>query len=121
MPNKREFKKYADAMGASVIDEMVVAYHNVKDADKDKITKAIKKTLGAVGAAKSNADITFDKGAKAFESMAAYSKAKRQFFKSLFFKIETEFIEEINQALKDFNDALPPAEKAKNKEIAQGK
>ncbi len=27
MANKREFKKYVDAIGASVIDEMIAAYY----------------------------------------------------------------------------------------------
>ena len=36
MANKREFKKYVDALGASIIDEMISAYHNVKGVDRDK-------------------------------------------------------------------------------------
>ena len=118
MANKREFKKYADALGASVIDEMVAAYYNVKDADKDKISEAIKETLGAIGKAKNNSNVFFDKGRKAFATVEEYSKAKRGFFKVLFNKIETEFGEDINKALKLFNDALPADEKARNKEIA---
>lgn len=121
MANKREFKKYADALGASVVDEMVSAYYNVKDVDNDKIAEAIKIALGAVGKAKNNANVCFDKGAKAFEDIAEYGKAKRTFFKALFDKIKTEFVEEINQALKEFNAALPADEKARNKEAAAAK
>lgn len=121
MANKRDFKKYADALGASVVDQMISAYYNVKDADKDKIAEAIQMTLGAVGKAKLNANIYFDKGVKAFDDMAAYAKAKRDFFRALFDKIETELSEEINEALKLFNAALPEEEKARNKEIAAGK
>lgn len=118
MANKREFKKYADALGASVVNEMVSAYYNVKGADQDKIAEAIKVALGAVGKAKNNANVYFDKGMSAFEDAAAYAKSKREFFRSLFDKIETEFSEEINEALKVFNAAIPEEEKARNKEIA---
>ena len=120
MANKREFKKYVDALGASVIDEMVVSYYNVKGADRDKISEAIEATLGAIGKAKNNANVFFDKGAKAFESPEEYSKAKKSFFRTLFNKIENEFGEDVNKALKLFNKALPEEEKARNKEIAAG-
>lgn len=118
MANKRDFKKYADALGASVIDEMVSAYYNVKDADKDKITESMKMVLGAIGKAKNNANVFFDRGPKAFENLKEYSKTKKAFFKSLFDKIETEFSEEVNAALKVFNAALPEEEKARNKAAA---
>lgn len=119
MPNKREFKKYSDALGASVIDEMISAYYNVKDVDRDNVAKAMEMTLGAIGKAKNNANITFDKGVKAFDNLKEYSEAKKKFFVSLFDKIETEFGEEVNQALHVFNSALPADEKARNKEVAQ--
>lgn len=118
MPNKREFKKYADALGASVLDEMITAYHNVEGADRDKISEAVKLTLGAVAKAKDNANVYFDKGHRAFADMKEYSKAKRAFFRALFDKIETEFSEEINAALKTFNAALPAEEKERNKAFA---
>ena len=118
MPNKREFKKYADALGASIIDEMISAYYNVENADRDKIAKAMETVLGAIGKAKNNANITFDKGPKAFGGLKEYSQAKAKFYNSLFDKIETEFGEEVNQALHLFNEALPAEEKARNKEAA---
>ncbi len=49
MANKREFKKYVDAIGASVIDEMIAAYYNVEKSDKDKIAEAMQKVLCAIG------------------------------------------------------------------------
>lgn len=103
MANKREFKKYADALGASIIDEMISAYYNVEGADRDKIAEAMETVLGAIGKAKNNSNVTFDRGAKSFDSIEEYSKAKKAFFRSLFDKIETEFSEEVNASLKIFN------------------
>lgn len=119
MANKREFKKYSEALCASLIDEMVSAYHNVPGADRDKISEAIQQVLGAIGKAKNNANIFFDKGRGAFEDAKAYAKAKRMFFRALFDKIDTEFNEEINEALKTFNAALPAEEKERNKEAVR--
>lgn len=118
MANKREFKKYVEAVGASVCEEMMLAYYNVEGVDKDLIAKAIEKTLGAVARAKNNANVFFDRGARGFEDRKAYCKAKENFFKALFNKIETEFNTQINEALKDFNEALPAEVKAANKESA---
>lgn len=118
MANKRDFKKYVDALGADIIDEMVSAYYNVKDVDRDKVTKAIEGVLAAIGKAKNNANVFFDRGEKAFASVEEYGKAKKDFFKALFNKISTEFEEEINAALKIFNAALPEAEKERNKKFA---
>lgn len=118
MANKREFKKYVDALGSSVMDEMVSSYYDVEGADRDKIAKAIQVVLGAIGTARDNANITFDRGVRAFGSLEEYSKAKRGFFRALFDKIETEFDEGINTALHMFNEALPAEEKARNKEFA---
>ncbi len=118
MANKREFKKYVDAVGASVIDEMIAVYYNVEKADKDKIAEAMEKVLFAIGRAKSNSNVTFDRGEKAFADKKEYVTAKKGFYKSLFDKIFTEFDEETGAALKEFNAAIPEEVKKMNKELA---
>lgn len=118
MANKREFKKYVDALGVSLIDEMVSTFYNVPGADKDKIAKAIEKVLGGVAKAKNNANVFFDRGHKSFASHEEYAKAKTEFFNTLFEKINKEFADDVNEALKLFNSAIPEAEKARNKQIA---
>lgn len=115
MANKREFKKYIDAMGASICEEMMLAYYNVEGVDKDLVAKAIEKMLGAIGKAKNNANVFFDRGARAFEDHKEYKTAKAKFFKALFNKIETEFNTEVNDAVKDLNKALPASVKEDNK------
>lgn len=109
--NKRDFKKTVDAIGANVCDEMMVVYYNVDGVDKEAISNAIGKVLGAVGAAKSHANIFFDKGHRAFNDVKQYGQAKREFFRTLFKKINKDFADEINAALKDFNAAIPEDKK----------
>lgn len=115
MANKREFKKYVDALGAAACDEMMYSFYTVEGADKDAISKAIEKVLIATNKARMNSNIFFDKGVKAFADRKEYSKAKDAFFKALFEKVSKEFTEEVNAALKDFNAALPEEEKERNK------
>ncbi len=105
--NKRDFKKTVDAIGANVCDDMMVVYYNVEGVDKDAISNCIGKVLGAVGAAKSHANIFFDKGRRAFNDEKQYNAAKREFFKSLFVKINKDLTDELNEAIKEFNHAIP--------------
>lgn len=111
MANKREFKKYVEAVGASACDAMMATYYNVEGADKEAIEKAIVKVLGAVGEAKVNSNVAFDKGVKAFENQSDYSKAKGEFFNKLFDKINGDFAKNIDDALKIFNATIPQAVK----------
>lgn len=118
MANKREFKKSVDAIGSAIYDEMMAAYYNIEGVNKDAIENAIGKVLAATVKAKDNANVFFDKGVKAFESPEAYGKAKAAFFKGLFEKINAELGEELNAALKEFNEALPASAKEANKQAA---
>lgn len=118
MANKRDFKKSVEAIGAAVCNEMMIAYYNIEDADKNAIASSIEKVLAAVVKAKNNSNVLFDKGVKAFNDYAEYGKAKTSFFKALFNKIHIEFGEEINEALKQFNKAIPANVKEANKVVA---
>ena len=118
MANKREFKKYVEAVGASACDGMMEVYYTVDNAEKNEIAKAIEKVLGAVASARANSNVFFDKGAKAFADRKEYGKAKKEFFNKLFTKINGDFTKELDEALRIFNGAIPQGMKDHNKEIA---
>lgn len=119
MANKRDFKKSVDAIGAAVCNEMMTAYYNIENVDKDAIASAIEKVLASVMKAKDNSNIFFDKGIKAFPDHKEYARAKSAFFKALFNKIHNEFGEELNSALREFNNAIPAEVKEANKELVK--
>lgn len=118
MANRREFKKYVDALSSSLYYEMMISYYNVEDIDKEKVTKAIGKVLGAMETAKIHSNTIFDKGRKSFENSKDYIAAKQVFYKKLFNKITTDFTNEIDAALKLFNSAIPEKIKEENKQFA---
>ena len=117
--NKRDFKKYVESVGDSACASMVDVYENVENVDKSKVADAVEKVISAVAAAKTNADITFDKGVKAFDNIVEYSKAKKTFYKQLFKKIYEDFYKDLDEAVKEFNAAIPEEVKAENKEAAK--
>lgn len=117
--NKRDFKKYVESVGDSACASMVDVFDTTENIDKEKVANAVEKVIGAVAAAKSKADITFDKGVKAFDSLKEYSKAKTSFFKQLFKKISDDFVKELEEAVKEFNAALPAEVKSENKASVQ--
>lgn len=114
MKSKREFKKYVEYVGSTVCEEMMAAYHNIKGIDRDAVEKAVSKVLAACGAAKSNANVFFDRGPKSFDTTREYSRQRSVFFKSLFKRLNSDFTNEINEALKIFNAAVPAEAKAAN-------
>lgn len=120
MANKREFKKNVEAIGSAVIEPMFTQHYIAKDEEKKAIEGYIEKVLGAIGAACANADVTFDKGVKAFPTLKEYSVAKKDFYKKLFNKIKEDFAKEIDEALKGFNSLIPKEVKEENKKIVNG-
>lgn len=114
--NKRDFKKYVESVGDSACAQMVDIYESTEKIDKEKVANAIEKVLGAVAAAKSNADVTFDKGVKAFDNLKDYSKAKTVFYKQLFKKVYEDFYNDLEAAVKEFNEGVPEEVKKGNKE-----
>lgn len=117
--NKRDFKKYVESVGDSACASMVDVFETEENIDKEKVANAVEKVLSAVAAAKSNADVTFDKGVRAFDSLVEYSKAKKNFYRQLFKKIYEDFYNELEDAVKEFNAAIPEEVKEDNKSIAK--
>ncbi|MCM1291484.1 MAG: hypothetical protein NC201_04130 [Prevotella sp.] len=114
MANKREIKKYVQALGSSICESMMMAYYNVEGIDKDSVEQAIGKVLGAIGVAKSHSNIFFNKGVKDFGSEKEYLKEKRNFFRTLFTKVVKDFNTEVEAAMKQFNAAIPDSVKKQN-------
>ncbi|MCH5225491.1 MAG: hypothetical protein J1D77_05800 [Muribaculaceae bacterium] len=114
--NKRDFKKYVESVGDSACASMVDVVETVENVDREKAANAVEKVISAVAAAKSNADVTFDKGVKAFENLKEYSKAKKDFYKQLFKKIYEDFYKDLDEAVKEFNAGVPEEVKKENKE-----
>lgn len=117
--NKRDFKKYVEALGDSACASMVDVFETEENVDKTKVANAVEKVLSAVEAAKTNADVTFDKGVKAFSSLVEYSKAKKAFYRQLFKKIYEDFYNDLDEAVKEFNSAIPEDVKEENKATAK--
>lgn len=117
--NKRDFKKYVEGVAASANSAIVDICETNDNVDKVKATNAVEKILAAVEKAKSNADVVFDKGVKAFDNIAEYSKAKKAFYKQLFKKIYEDFYTDLDEAVKEFNSGVPEEVKAENKAAAK--
>lgn len=112
MANKREFKKSVDALSSAIVDEMMASYYNEKAADRDKISSAITKVLGAMQTARLDVNKAFNRSAKEFENIKAYNKAKAEFNKEKFNQAVENFNTTIGDALKDYNEGMPKNEVA---------
>lgn len=118
MANKRDFKKYTDAVGAMLVEEMLYAYSTIEKADKEAISAAVGQVLQAVEDARHHSNIYFDRGQKSFDDNKQYAAEKHRFFKALFNKVENEFNASVDEAIKKFNSAIPEEVKKALKESA---
>lgn len=118
MANKRILKKSVDDLGNAIIDEMAIAFYNMEGADKDLISKAISKVLEAMNDAHSRISRVFGEKRRDFATEKEYLTAKKAFIKNNYDELITDFNEQLKEALKDFTDATPEAEKEKNKKLA---
>lgn len=107
MANKREFKKSVEALSSALVDEMMVSFYNVKDADQEKISNAISAIVEAMGKAVKTSNALFHKGVKEFENIEAYNKAKTDFTKEKYHKAIEEYNDALTEALKVYNEAMP--------------
>ena len=107
MPTKREFKKSVEALSSALADEMMASYYNVEGADRDKISQAIALVVSGMTKAKNDANRFFGKKIREFENVAQYVKAKAAFSKDLYKNIIASYNENLEQALKAYNEGMP--------------
>lgn len=114
MANKREFKKYITAVSQAVSQDMMDVCYTVDGVDCAAVQDAVIDILKAGELALVKANVKFDKTPKGCEE-GAYAKERRSFYNGLFKKVNTEFLEAVNAAIKKFNAAVPEQAKAENK------
>lgn len=107
MANKRDFKKSLEALSSALVDEMMASYYNEKNADREKISQAITKIVGAMGKARKDTSKLFGKGVKEFENVAAYNKAKAAHTKEKYDAAIANYNEALGEALKAYNEGMP--------------
>ena len=96
----------------------MINYYNTPGIDKELVEKSLGKVLGAADDAVCKANTYFGKKAKSYGSVEEYAKAKKAYFKTLFAQIQDEFSAKLEEAMKDFNAAIPAEVKAQNKAAA---
>lgn len=119
MANKREFKKFVTAVGSNVCEDILINTHCCPGIDAKIANDSILRILTAVETATGNANVRFDKGEKAFENRREYTRAKEAFFRQLFNKINADFAQELDEAVKEFNAAVPEKVRKQNAEQAK--
>lgn len=107
MANKRIFKKNVSKLTSALINDMMTASVVFDGSDKEAVDNAVINLIKGSEAAVVKANVKFDKGVKAFESQALYSKAKAKFFHDVFKKLKKEYSECVEKSISTFNAAFP--------------
>lgn len=109
------FKKAVCAVGDAVCEEIMINYYNTPGIDKALVEQSLGKVINATEEAICDSNGYFDKCTKDFGFAGEYNKAKKAHFKAQFSKIQKDLSAKLEEALKDFNAAIPAEVKAQNK------
>lgn len=107
MANKREFKKYLCQVSENLMGEMTFAASVTEGADIALVDDAAIDVLKACSNALMHCNVKFDKTAGAFENEREYRKQRNIFYNEMYAKINREFVDAIDAAVKKFNSAMP--------------
>lgn len=115
MANKRQFKKYVSNLSSSICQDMMTAYYNIDAIDTAGVDDAIIKILQATEMAIVNSNVRFDKVCSTFENAHQYNKEKQAFYKSLYSRINKDYVDSLKDAVHKFNESVPQEVKDANK------
>ena len=115
MSNKRNFKKYVSNLSSSICQDMMATYYNIEGIDVNGVDDAIVKVLQATELAIVNSNLKFDKVCSGYEDARLYSKEKRSFYKSMFRRINKDYVESLKEAVHKFNESIPQEIREANK------
>ena len=108
MSNIRNFKKNIYTIcGDIAADALLAAYIFPKEVKKEAIDNIINELAALQEDTVALAAISFDRNEKSFENRAEYRKARHQYFKTAFNKLEKEFLDRAMEIVKQLNDAVP--------------
>ena len=105
--NKREYKKAVTALGTSMCVEIFGIGAVNKNADADKIQKAMNIVWNAMLKAKKGSNLFFGKSERDFENRQAYRKALSAYNKALYSRLDAELETSLDEAVKLVNEAIP--------------
>lgn len=110
--NKREYKKAVSSLGAGMCVEIFNIGTTTKDADTAVMRSCMDKVWNAMLTARHEANDTFGKKERDFETRGEYLRARKAFNKQLFKDLNERFAQTLKEALSEFNAALPKTAKA---------
>ncbi|MDE5745692.1 MAG: hypothetical protein K2H84_08585 [Paramuribaculum sp.] len=107
MANKRQLKKQIRYICGDIAAECALAKYIVDGINREAMNDALIKIADLQEETLSRVNVTFDKLPKDFESLKAYNKAKTEFTNKAFASINAEFSKDIQEIVKQMNNALP--------------
>lgn len=101
--SKQDLKKHIDRIQDEVAQVMIPAAFYANLFSEKEAEDALEKLVSLTVEAKERLNISFDKSPKAFDSITAYKKAKREFFKQAYGKALAEYEQGVNALLAPIN------------------
>lgn len=108
MANVREFKKRISLICEELATDALIAQTLFPDKiDESRINAIINEIAALQDDTIVLTNFSFDKGRKQFENEKAYRRARHEYFKTAYKKLEKDFVERANEIIKQLNEAVP--------------
>ncbi|MDE6464834.1 MAG: hypothetical protein K2L16_09435 [Muribaculaceae bacterium] len=118
MATKRDLKKFIRNSCGALAAEMLMARAAFPEIDRKKTYEIIGDVAALQTRSLGRVNVSFDKDCKAFETPAAYRKARRAYYSAAYDKLVEEFDASMLEIVKKMNAALPENVRVLLKEAA---
>lgn len=107
MANKRQLKKRISYVCGNLAGDLILASYASKDIDRKTVNKILTDIATLQEDTRAKASFNFDKTVKAFDTVQAYNKARRDYNAKAFEKLRKDFSEQAMAIVKQMNELIP--------------
>ena len=111
MSSIRKTKKQVRYACGDVAAELLIAAHAIKDFNKEDAYKIIEDIASLQIDTLSKCKFAYDKVQADFEDKAAYRKARHQYYKAAFKKLNDEYAKHLQEIVDKMNATMPKSVK----------
>lgn len=107
MANKRQLKKRISYVCGNLAGDLILASYSMKDIDRNAVNKILTEIAALQEDSRAKVSFNFDKTAKAFDSVHAYNKARKEYNAKAFGQLRKDFAERAMTIVKEMNELIP--------------
>ena len=107
MTSKRNLKKQVKNICGNLAVECIIAKNTIENVNPDVMCDIVLEIAHLQTLTLRRISVSFEKGAKNFESLSEYKKARHEYVSKAFSSLMSDFNKTLSEIIKKMNNALP--------------